>query len=157
MPIKIVVELIPKTCFHSNVRSQVSKKNWDVLRKTAYAKSNHLCTICHRPGRLEAHEIWHYNDQDHTQKLFDLYALCNLCHLSHHLGFAEIQGKSEQVRKNISKLNQWTLTETDEYIAAVFEIWFLRSQHHWHLDLTYLDNLGIPYTLVAAEHRTYFK
>lgn len=150
---KIFVELVPKTCFFTNVRSQVEPKYWDWIRKETYQQAHHTCECCGVKGRMEAHEIWHYDDQKHIQKLYGFVCLCNMCHLAHHLGFASIKGKLPQVKKHLAKVNQWSLAETNEFINLVFEVWSRRSQHQWTLDLSFLDQCKIPYSTVSKEQR----
>lgn len=150
---KLHTELVPKTCFFTNVRSQVSEEDWDWLRKETYKQANHKCECCQSKGRMEAHEIWHYDDTKNIQKLHAIVCLCNLCHLTMHLGYAEIKGKGKEVREHLSKVNGWTKAETNLYIEAVFEIWFQRSQKNWTLDLTLLDNCNISYSLIDPKDR----
>ena len=152
-PPKFIVELVPKTCFFTNVRSQVSKQAWDWLRKETYKQAQHRCEGCGAAGRMEAHEIWHYDDQHSIQKRHGLVCLCNLCHMSHHLGYAEINGKLPSVKKHLAKINGWTSKEVDFFIEQVFEVWFLRSQKQWKLDLSFLDECGISYQLISEQER----
>lgn len=153
-PPKMHVELVPKTCFFTNVRSQVSTDDWDWLRKETYKAANYRCECCKQKGRLEAHEIWHYDDKKNIQKLNSIVALCNLCHLSMHLGYAAIKGKLNEVKKHLCKINKWTSVETEFYIEGVFETWSLRSQKKWDLDLTLLDSCNIEYSLIDKNARS---
>jgi len=67
LPSKLLtVELVPSSSWFSNVRSNVSKKTWDFLRKSTYKKANHRCEICGGRGDkwpVECHEVWDYDDQ----------------------------------------------------------------------------------------------
>jgi hypothetical protein len=81
--IKLTIELIPKTCFFSNVRTLLPKKYWDLLRRSSYAKAGYKCEICGESGKnqgykheVECHEIWEYNDRLKIQKLLGLVSLC---------------------------------------------------------------------------------
>lgn len=150
---KLHVELVPQTCFFTNVRSQVSTDDWDILRRACYKKANHQCEICNAKGRMEAHEIWHYDDKKLIQKLFKIVCLCNACHQVYHLGFASLKGKLPQVMKRLSMLNEWSMAETQIYVDAVFEIFYQRSQKKWSLDLSLLDNLSIKYSLISPGQR----
>lgn len=145
---KLTIELVPKTSFFNNVRQAVSSTNWDILKKMTYKKANYKCEICGGKGYkhpVEAHEIWHYDDNQHIQTLMGLIALCPTCHLTKHLGFAQIQGKEKDVIKQLMKVNQWNNEQTHLYIEAIWEIWYFRSQFQWQLNLAYLDKLGIEY------------
>ena len=53
---KLHTELVPRTCFFTNVRSQVSKEDWDILRKKTYKLANNQCEICNMKGRMEARQ-----------------------------------------------------------------------------------------------------
>lgn len=152
-PPKFIVELVPKTCFFTNVRSQVSQADWDWLRKQTYKSAHYQCEGCGAKGRMEAHEIWHYDDENRIQSLHSIVCLCHMCHLSHHLGFAEIQGKLPAVKKHLAKINQWSAQETELFIEGVFEVWFERSRYQWKLDLSFLDKCEVPYSLVNKNER----
>ncbi len=153
---KIHIELVPKTCWFSNVRSQVSKANWDTIRKHAYVKANHKCEVCFSKRRLEAHEIWHYDDHKLTQTLFGITAVCKSCHELYHLGYTSLKGNFPKAMHWLSKVNDWTPEETKEYVDIVFEIWYQRSQKSWTLDLSFLDKNGISYSKINSKDRQKF-
>ena len=70
MKLKLDFELVPDSCWYSNLRSILSKKQWDVVRREAYARANGRCMICGRKAtRLEAHERWRYDTDTCTQVL----------------------------------------------------------------------------------------
>lgn len=150
---KILIELVPKTCFYSNVRSSVSSADWDIIRKDAYKRYNWSCSVCHCKGRMEAHEIWHYDDVNHIQKLHDVVAVCNGCHMLYHLGFASVKGKLPQAMTRLAKLNGWTRELTSEFVDIVFEIHSQRSRHKWAADLSWLDRYNIKYSTPDKNNR----
>jgi hypothetical protein len=39
---RLTVELVPSTCWYTNVRSNVSKAVWDRLRRQGFAEADHL-------------------------------------------------------------------------------------------------------------------
>jgi hypothetical protein len=47
---KLTIELVPKTSWYSNVRSNVSKDEWDKIKKKCYIKANYKCEICNGIG-----------------------------------------------------------------------------------------------------------
>jgi len=55
----LFVDMIPQNCWFSNVRSAVSPKTWDEIRKFCYARAG-KCECCGCNGRLECHERWSY-------------------------------------------------------------------------------------------------
>lgn len=149
---KLSVELIPTTCHYSNVRTTVTKKEWDMIRFMSYKKANNKCEICGESGKnqgykhnVECHEIWDYNDETHVQKLVDLISLCPICHQVKHIGRAIAMRKHQDAFNQLAKVNKWTPKEVELHILASFELHKERSKHEWTLDLSIL--LKEPYNL----------
>lgn len=141
---KIVLEiqLIPSTSFYKNVRQIVTKKQWKIICSQVYSKYYHQCSICNDVGKnhpVEGHEVWEYDDKNHIQILKEIVALCPMCHLTTHFGFAQVQGKQNQAIKHLMKINKWNKNETIEYISKSFVQWSKRSKKKWKLDVSHLD------------------
>ena len=139
---QLTIELVPQTCWFSNVRNHVSQKTWDRLRKSTYRKANYQCEICGGKGNkhpVECHEIWHYDDQNQVQTLTGLIALCPQCHQVKHLGLAGIRGKREEAEQHLAKVNHWTDEQLQNYLTEVWSTWQQRSQYQWKLDLSWLQ------------------
>lgn len=151
---KLTIELVPKTCFYKNVRQIVSATQWNKIRKQIYIKYNYKCSICYEVGDkhpVEAHEVWEYNDKKSIQILKDIVALCPSCHMSVHYGLAQLHGFGTKARNHLSKINSITKKEADVYIENCFKIWQKRSQKHWQLDITYLENYGIDISSIKPK------
>jgi hypothetical protein len=141
---KLSFELVPRSSWCDNVRSKFNHTEWDRLRKKVYADYQNQCGICHATGRLAAHEIWDYNEQSHIQKLVGMIALCDLCHHVKHIGFAEVlasQGKLnlKRVINHYCKVNECSVRDFDTHLEEAFRIWDKRSQHKWHVDISFLE------------------
>jgi len=144
---KLTIELVPQTCWYSNVRSNVTKQQWDVIRRKCYAKAEHRCEVCGDTGKnqgvshaVECHEIWQYIDATKTQKLVGMIALCPHCHKVKHPGLAQLNGESEIVMKQLMKVNSMNRSEAKKYIEKSFEQWRERSGSRWTLDISMLDD-----------------
>lgn len=142
---KLTVELIPKTCAASNIRTLIPKKYWDKLRKKSYKDAELKCEICSGKGTeqgyrhdLECHEVWEYNVGLRVQKLIGLMALCPLCHQSKHIGRAKYIGKKAEVEKHMKKVNGITKRRLDEYLEEQFTRYAEHSRIRWKLDLSLL-------------------
>ncbi len=150
LPVKLLtIELVPSTCWFSNVRDHVSKSTWDKLRKTTYKQANYRCEVCGGRGHkhpVECHEIWDYHDQKYIQTLKGLTALCPSCHQVKHIGLAGLRGQGEQAEAHLAKVNNWSSEETDAYLETVWETWHKRSSHDWKLNLDWLKRYGIHVT-----------
>ena len=143
---KLTIELVPRTCWFSNVRDHVERTIWDKLRRQTYKDAGYTCQICGGTGSqwpVECHEIWHYDDNTMIQRLGGLIALCPACHRVKHMGLARIHGKAAEATKHLAEINAWTIAKAQEYITAQFELWRTRSTHEWQLDLAWLAKCGL--------------
>jgi len=144
--LKLSIELIPKSCWYSNVRSIVTKQQWDALRKMVAAEADYVCEICGGKGKkhpVECHEIWHYDDEILVQKLLGLIALCPKCHSVKHFGLAEIMNKRDVAVKHLMKVNGITKTAVEKHIQDSFIEFSERSKKEWKLDVSILEKFGI--------------
>lgn len=149
---KLIVELVPKTCHYSNVRTTIKTKDWDLIRRISYEKANHCCEICGQTGleqgykhKVECHEIWKYDDKKKIQKLIGLISLCPLCHQVKHIGRAMAIGKQPEVFKHLEIINEWNHKQVVEHLAEAFMINKERSTHQWSLDISILTKK--PYNI----------
>lgn len=135
----LTIELVPKTCWYSNVRSNVTKHQWDIIRHKSYNLANNKCEICGSSGILECHEIWQYDDVKHIQTLIRFIALCNRCHTVKHPGLAKIKGKSDIVEQQLIRVNHMTHQQAIDYLIESFQIFDERSKYQWTLDISYIN------------------
>lgn len=140
------IELVPKTAWYSNVRSEVSSETWQELARETYRAANYHCEICGGQGPrhpVECHEIWHYDDERKIQHLEGLVALCPACHEVKHIGRAQIVGRFKQAVEQLRAINQWDLDTALRYIEQSFRIWAWRSQFDWRLEAEWLQSRGV--------------
>ncbi len=145
---KLTIELVPQTAWFSNVRSMVSKEDWDILRRETYKKAHYKCEICGGVGDrhpVECHEIWQYDDSNHIQKLAGLIALCPSCHEVKHIGLASVHGRQYIAKEHLAKVNGWSEEQVDQYVDEQFEKWQQRSRYQWEIDLKWLEEKKIKY------------
>jgi len=143
---KLTIELVPKTSWYSNVRSNVKPAEWDRIRKKCYAAANNKCELCNDVGTnqgvrhaVECHEIWHYDDDTKKQTLTGLIALCPRCHKTKHPGLANIKGEMEIVIRQLMVVNKMERDAAEDYIRESFDVWRERSEHDWELDISFLE------------------
>jgi len=146
---KLTAELVPKTAWYSNVRSNVTRAEWDVIRKEVYAQAGYVCEVCGGKGKkhpVECHEVWEYDDTTHIQKLVKMTALCSACHSVKHLGRARIVGIYHMAITHLMKINGWSRTQANEYATKVFDEYNERSKHKWKLDIRALNKYNMVKT-----------
>jgi len=143
---KLTIELVPKTCHFSNVRTCVSTADWDKIRKISYENANNKCEICGDTGKnqgvkhnVECHEIWHYDEETLTQKLIGLISLCPRCHMVKHIGRSIVIGKEDICYRQLAKINKWTQKQVQNHIVESFDKHKILSKHQWKLDISLLS------------------
>lgn len=138
--LRLTIELVPQTCWYSNMRKVLSRTQWDRLRRQVYAAYNHRCGICGATGRLECHEIWHYDDEKHIQTLQGFIALCEWCHHVKHIGLSRIlanQDKLDYARvvAHFMQVNDCDRETFERHRKQAFEQWEERSGFEWVTEL----------------------
>ena len=144
--LKLDFEILPSGAWNFNLRTQTSKKAWDVVRKDAYQKSNYRCSICgSKPKILHAHEKWHFDIKTHTQKLVDVIAVCPACHLVIHIGRTQLIGKEDIAIRHFKKVNNVDFSAYTKALSrANTENISLSNIDDWQLDLSYLKKFINP-------------
>lgn len=149
---KLTIELVPQSCWFSNVRSEISSTQWAALRQQVCSAAWDTCQICGGTGDkhpVECHEIWEYDDQKLIQKLVGMIALCPDCHMVKHFGYATLRGKSEDAIKHLMKVNKLNKKQANKYIKDAFAIWQQRSAKQWTLDISILVEYGIDVSKIV--------
>lgn len=166
---KLTIELVPQTCWFSNVRSNITNAEWTRLKKITAHNAGYKCEVCGGKGDkwpVECHEIWDYNDNHLTQTLIGLIALCPSCHSAKHMGFTGLCGRDVEITCHLALVNGWSYHHAREYVEKQFEIWRERSKYHWLLDISWLSHLNISinnqerldnhYTNLSENERQYY-
>ena len=145
---ELFVDLIPKSCWFTNVRSNIHKSDWDTIRKYIYSRTNYICECCgidtkKQNKQLEAHERWRYDNKNKIQKLVRLVALCSDCHLVTHIGYASVSGKYEKAYSHLKKVRDFDNQDCDDHIERAFKLWDKRNEYKWELDISLITDNGI--------------
>lgn len=154
----LFVDLVPSSCWFSNVRSCVDQRDWERLRRMITTRAAQRCEVCHRSQDrearrwLEAHERWAFDDSNNMQALRRLICLCTDCHTATHFGLASINGKSAEASKHLCTVTGLSANQVNQHIDAAFALWRRRSVITWELDLGILLNADI--TLAAPPSAT---
>lgn len=140
------IELVPSTCWYTNVRSNVSRRDWEKCKQFVKQRSGDRCEICGGRGSrwpVECHEIWDYDDERSIQTLVGLIALCPRCHEVKHIGRASVVGTLDRALVHLARVNEWPMLKARKAYDIALQIWEIRSQYQWELDITFLEMLGI--------------
>ncbi len=154
---RLTIELVPQTCWFSNVRDRVSREDWDRIRKQVYERAGHRCEVCGGRGSkhpVECHEVWEYDETIGVQCLVRMIALCPTCHEVKHIGLAGIKGRGEIAAAHLAEVNGWTPQVTAVYVDQAFAVWKDRSDQTWSLDVSTLAAYGIDSRILAEANGT---
>jgi hypothetical protein len=156
-PARLTVELVPRSCWFTNVREQVSRKEWDRMRSQVYEHAGRRCEVCGGRGSkhpVECHEVWEYDETTCVQRLVRMIALCPACHEVKHMGLAGIKGRGEIAAAHLAEVNDWSAAVADRYVRSAFVVWEERSARTWSLDVSALATYGIDPRRITEANRT---
>ena len=145
----LFVDLVPASCWFTNVRTCVAPTDWDRLRRMVYGRAAHRCEICGRGPdprngrRLEAHERWDYDEAAGVQRLARLLCACSDCHAVTHFGLTAVRGRQEWALSHLQAVTGLDYDAAVAHVDAAFATWDLRCERTWHLDLSILTAAGI--------------
>jgi hypothetical protein len=145
----LFVDLVPSSCWFTNVRSCVTERDWERLRRPIVARANQRCEICRRPadrgaGRwLEVHERWAYNTATSVQSLRRLICVCTDCHQATHYGLATVRGRDAEALSHLRSVLKISKQDAELLVEGAFELWSQRSRITWELDLSVLTGAGV--------------
>ncbi len=137
---KLNFELVPDGCWGLNLRSVLSPKQWEYIKKIAREKSEGKCMICGlKTEKLDNHERWSYDEKNHIVKLTDILAVCKKCHNTIHIGRTQILGNDEIAEKHYMKVNGISYAEYREDLGKANEENIRLSKiSDWVMDLSFL-------------------
>ncbi|MEU6406064.1 DUF5710 domain-containing protein [Streptomyces sp. NPDC046985] len=145
----LFVDLVPSSCWFTNVRSCVSPRDWERLRRMITRRAGMRCEACgaaeNRDAKrwLEAHERWVYDDAARVQRLKRLICLCTECHTVTHYGYAQVRGLESKAFAHLVKVTGMSHAEARSHIRYAFNVWEARSVRAWTLDLSILTDAGV--------------
>lgn len=145
----LFVDLVPSSCWFTNVRSCVDQRDWERVRRMVTKRADQRCEICRRAEDrqaqrwLEVHERWAYDDNRHTQTLRRLIGLCTDCHRTTHFGLAQLRGLADQALAHLMTITGWSERQADAHVREAVALWEARSRTNWTLDLSILTGAGI--------------
>ncbi|MGH3718303.1 MAG: DUF5710 domain-containing protein [Pseudonocardiaceae bacterium] len=163
----LFVDLVPSSCWFTNVRSCVVPKDWQRLSRMITGRAGRRCEACGQAPdpatgrRLEAHERWAYDQPSGVQALRRLICLCDQCHTVTHFGLAGLRGLAEEALGQLRTVTGMTDQQARAHVDDAFALWKDRSTRRWTLDLTMLTTAGVtlapppaPSDRVHAAERT---
>lgn len=145
----LFVDLVPASCWFTDVRTSVTPHDWSRIRHLVFGRAHYTCEACgivQRPGepaRMQAHERWLHDTANHTQQLRRLICLCNRCHFATHFDYAESIQRDRSAYKQLRSVNEWSKRVTHNHITEAKRLRRERSKTEWIIDVDMLTSAGI--------------
>ena len=155
----LFVDLVPSSCWFTNVRYCIAQRDWERLRRMLVRRAGQRCEVCNRGEEreaqrwLEAHERWHYDEPTTTQVLRRLIILCSDCHGATHFGYAQVKGTADAAFAHLREVTGMSIEQARTHIRKAFHLWERRSARDWTLDLSLIINAGITLARPPAAQR----
>lgn len=165
-------DLVPTTAQGSTLRTLMSRRHWDRIRRQSREEAGDRCRLCGRRGRrvegvrsvgvLEGHELWSYDDERNIQKLVSVQTVCPDCHQALHWQHEKPpdpattnryhQGPALAMLEMLAR-SGWDRSELLEHHARVIELWRVRSNSLWTLDARAAEHYGCSIGVLSPEQR----
>jgi hypothetical protein len=145
----LFVDLVPSSCWFTNVRSCVVPADWERLRRMIITRAHRRCEVCGAEPYpeikvwLEAHERWTFDSGSRVQRLARLICLCTPCHTVTHYGLATVRGREDEAFAHLVAVTGMTEAEARRHVDNAFQVWQRRSLITWSLDLSILTDAGV--------------
>lgn len=149
----LTIELVPTTAWNKSLFKSIEAREWKKLKQYLFEKEEKKCWICgDTKNRLEAHEIWSYNQKEGIQKLEAIHHLCSMCHKIKHWGLwsmtdygTETLRQSKITKSDLvshfCKVNHCTEKEFKKEEAKALKIYRARNRIDWKQDFEYFSAL----------------
>jgi len=156
---RLYIDLVPSNCWFTNVRSCVSQRDWDRIRRMCNQRAGYRCEICGQGAdkdadrRLEVHERWSYETPSLVQRLRRLILLCSDCHRTSHYGYAMVRGQEQEAFDHLQKVTGMSPAQAANHVRQAFKTHDWHECLTWRLDISILTNAGIEVTPPPAADR----
>jgi hypothetical protein len=139
---------------HVNLSSELSKPDWDRLRKETYKRAGYKCEVSGGVGAewpVEVQEQWRFYEGSQTLQLVGLMALHPDVHLAKHTDRQPDDARRQHGIWILQGMNQWSVQEAEQYLKYIQDLALQRSSRTWRFDMSWLQaqSVQIPSTLQA--------
>ena len=150
---KLTIELVPVKLWNKSLYNYLTKDKWYQIKKEVKQREGNRCYICGtQSNRLELHEFWDYDDENHIQTLIEFHHLCSLCHKVKHIGFWTMtQDGIEKLKQegytvddiinHFCRVNQCTRKDFERHKEEAFALWQERNKYKWTQSLGKYEEL----------------
>lgn len=137
---KLKFELIPAGCWKCNLHTILSKEAWDFIKKDVKIRAEGKCSIFgKKTDKLDAHEVWSYDEKKGVQKLENVIAVCKDCHNAIHICRTQAVGDAKRAEDHYMKVNGCSYAEMRKDMGDANDYnERLSKVGEWRQDLSFL-------------------
>jgi len=135
--------MLPKSSYGMTVQNCVHPSDWNRLKSFIEERANFKCECCDDKGPLDAHERWSYNEEEKTQKLMRIIAICKPCHETTHMGLAQINGREEAAFDRLMQVRKMDKPTALKHLEDATKVKSRRDDIEWKQDFSILTDSGI--------------
>ncbi|MGP4078196.1 hypothetical protein [Halobacillus sp. K22] len=123
---KLTIEIRkPSYAQNRTVRNSIPRSLWNSVRNHVHEKNDFTCQICgfRDEDKLQAHEVWEYDEGNFLLVLKDIQSLCKSCHDLKHIHHAVLRIKDrkkrdfvrQKLKKHFIRVNKCTENDFEKH------------------------------------------
>jgi len=131
--LRLAIEPMPYTSAMASLAKLLPRQAWDSVRRAAYRAAGYRCQTCGKDGRLNCHEIWHFNETTGYQWLMGFQALCDDCHgVTHMLSLTNRQ-EFDRLTTHFMAVNKVSAREFRDHLEQARQRRMELNQREWRI------------------------
>lgn len=157
--IRLQVELVPGTCWGSDLSTLMSERSWQALRMRAAEDAVYVCRCCGSDGGehpLATNERWAYDDELHVQRLVEMLTLCWKCRAVFRYQESAEHRWERACEAWLREVNGWDHATADHYVEQMCNICCSREHFEWALDLRALQSYDVTPEMLGVRDYVLF-
>lgn len=137
--LKLTMELVPKRLVYQSMSYLMQPEEYKNLREQIFRHHEHRCGICYSSDGTYFHEVWEYDDENHTCTLTGFIALCRLCFGIKHFDYVNHRALDPKYNvlefvQHFKEVNQRSEDDFIAYKNSAFFVWNQRNKFNWTQD-----------------------
>lgn len=131
--LKLMIEPIPRSSAMASLAKLLPKQEWDNLRRKVYRQARYRCQVCGKDGRLNAHEVWQFNERTGFQFLMGFNCRCADCHGIAHLLNVRNDQISSRLAQHFMQVNKVGSEEFRSHLKVARSRQAQLDAREWHI------------------------
>jgi hypothetical protein len=131
--LRLAIEPIPYASAPASLAKLLPRPEWDRIRRVAYKSASYHCQTCGNAGRLNCHELWHFNESTGYQWLMGFQALCDDCHGVRHMLSVRNRQEFDRLANHFMAVNRASPREFRDHLEQARQRRAELNQREWRI------------------------